>query len=145
MFNFFKKNNVPSAELKDKSLDFNLTRSVLAYEVARTDGDISNEELSILIEEIKKISTKVTKDHTEILNIIEKSSSENISFHADIVGVNENFSKDEKINLIQFMWEIAYSDGHLDVNEERLIRRVADLIMLKNIEVLKAKDNVKNS
>ena len=43
------------------------------------------------------------------------------------------------------MWEIAYSDGHLDVNEERLIRRVADLIMLKNIEVLKAKDNVKNS
>lgn len=145
MFNFFKKNNVPSAELKDKSLDYGLTRSVLAYEVARTDGDISNEELSILIEEIKKISTKVTKDHTEILNIIEKSSSENISFHEYIVGVNKNFSKDEKINLIQFMWEIAYSDGHLDVNEERLIRRVADLIMLKNIEVLKAKDNVKNS
>ena len=38
------------------------------------------------------------------------------------------------------MWDIAFSDGTLDVNEERLIRRIADLIRIKDVEVLKLKD-----
>ena len=42
------------------------------------------------------------------------------------------------------MWKIAYADGKLDVDEERLVRRVADLIRIKDIEVLKLKDISKN-
>ena len=42
------------------------------------------------------------------------------------------------------MWKIAYADGKLDVDEERLIRRVADLIKIKDIEVLKLKGLSKN-
>ena len=41
------------------------------------------------------------------------------------------------------MWKTAYADGKLDVDEERLIRRVADLIKIKDIEVLKLKDKSK--
>ena len=38
------------------------------------------------------------------------------------------------------MWKTAYADGKsLDVDEERLVRRVADLIKIKDIEVLKLK------
>ena len=42
------------------------------------------------------------------------------------------------------MWKIAYADGKLDVDEERLVRRVADLIKIKDVEVLKLKDLLKN-
>ena len=42
------------------------------------------------------------------------------------------------------MWDIAFADGRLDVNEERLIRRLADLIKIKDIEVLKLKDSARN-
>ena len=38
------------------------------------------------------------------------------------------------------MWKTAYADGKLDVDEERLVRRVADLIKIKDIEVLKTKE-----
>jgi len=38
------------------------------------------------------------------------------------------------------MWRIAFADGNIDVNEERLIRRLADLIKIKDIDVLKLKD-----
>ena len=41
------------------------------------------------------------------------------------------------------MWKTAYADGNLEVNEEKLIRRVADLIKIKDIEVLKLKDSSK--
>ena len=42
------------------------------------------------------------------------------------------------------MWQIAYADNNLEVDEERLIRRLADLINVKDIEVLKLKDLFKN-
>ena len=51
---------------------------------------------------------------------------------------------DEKLSLIEFMWKVAFADGKLDVDEERLVRRVADLINIKDIEVLKLKDDAKN-
>ena len=60
MFNFFKKKTNPIDSKKD-NFEFELTASILAYEIARSDGDISESELSLLYDEIKKISAKVGK------------------------------------------------------------------------------------
>jgi uncharacterized tellurite resistance protein B-like protein len=46
--------------------------------------------------------------------------------------------------LIRFLYDVAYADKILEVNEERLIRRIADMIKIKDIEVLKIKDASKN-
>ena len=43
------------------------------------------------------------------------------------------------------MWKTAYADGILEVDEERLIRRVANLINIKDVEVLKLKDSSKTN
>ena len=41
------------------------------------------------------------------------------------------------------MWKTAYADGKLSVDEERLIKRLAELINIKNVEVLKLKNDNK--
>ena len=143
MFNFFKKPKTNVEKIISPGFDIELTASVLAYEIARSDGHISDDELSILIKEIKKISDKVGKDKDEILKIVEIYSKDSVSFHEFIEDINSNYSKEQKIELLDFMWRTAYADGKLDVDEERLIRRVADLIKIKDIEVLKLKDKSK--
>ena len=145
MFNFFKKNSSRQAAEEQPSFEIELTAAVLAYEIARSDGDIGNEELVLLMEEIKAISKKVGKDQNEILRIIEIYSKDSVSFFEFVKDINLNYSKEQKHSLLQFMWEIAYADGKLDVNEERLIRRLADLIKIKDIEVLKLKDSAKKN
>ena len=112
--------------------------------IGSIDGEISKDELLVLMEEIESISAKVGKDKFEILKIIEIYSKDSISFHEFIEDINNSYSKEEKYSLLEFMWKIAYADGKLDVDEERLIRRVADLIRIKDIEVLKLKDLSKN-
>ena len=37
------------------------------------------------------------------------------------------------------MWEVAYADGHLDVMEEALIRKVAGLIYVNHSDFIRAK------
>ena len=142
MFNFFKKKK--RTVKQQTSFEIELTAAVLAYEIARSDGEISKDELSVLMKEIESISEKVGKDKFEILKIIEIYSKDSISFHEFIEDINDSYSKEEKHSLLEFMWKIAYADGKLDVDEERLVRRVADLIRIKDIEVLKLKDLSKN-
>tara|TARA_B100000927_G_scaffold280466_1_gene265031 strand:+ start:463 stop:897 length:435 start_codon:yes stop_codon:yes gene_type:complete len=144
MFNFFKKNTTKDVEKEAPSFEIELTAAVLAYEIARSDGDISKDELQVLMDEIEKIAVKVGKDKSEILKIVEIHSDDSVSFHEFIEDINKNYSKDEKLLLIKFLWKIAYADGKLDVDEERLVRRVADLIKIKNVEVLKLKDEEKS-
>ena len=138
MFSFFKKD---ITELKEEqtSFEIELTASVLAYELARSDGEITKDEISILMDEIENIANKVGKDKEEIFKIIKIYSEDSVSFHEFVEDINKNYSKDEKLNLLKFMWKMAYADNKLDVDEERLIRRMSDLIRIKDVEVLKLK------
>tara|TARA_Y200000002_G_scaffold148666_1_gene122836 strand:- start:539 stop:985 length:447 start_codon:yes stop_codon:yes gene_type:complete len=146
MFNFFKKVSRES-KTEDKKLSFEieLTAAVLAYEIARSDGNIVDEELFVLMGEIEKISKKVGKKKSDIFSIVETYSKNSVSFHEFIEDINKNYTKEEKLSLLKFMWKISYADGKLDVDEERIVRRVADLIKIKDVEVLKLKDLSKNN
>jgi len=142
MFNFFKKKKIEE-DNSQESYELELTAAVLAYEIARSDGEVSESELTVLLSEIKKIAADVGKSEDEILNIIEEYSKNSVSFYEFIEDINKDFSKEEKLSLIQFLWDIAYADAILEVNEERLVRRIADLINIKDLEVLKLKDRSK--
>ena len=145
MFSFFKKDK-KEVDKKEAVFEEELTATVLAYESARADGDRSENELSVLMEEIEKIAVKVGKEKSEILKMVENYSRDSSSFFEFIEDINKNYEKDKKLSLLKFMWKTAYADGRLDVDEERLVRRVADLIKIKDIEVLKLKDiSKKNS
>ncbi len=141
MLSFFKKKS--NNELAVPNFEVELIASVLAYEVARSDGEITYKESNLLLEETKKISEKVGKNKEEILVLVETYSKDSVSFYEFIEDINKNFTKDNKLALISFLWDVAYADSSLDVHEERLIRRIADLIRIKDIDVLKLKDRAK--
>ena len=87
MFNIFKKVKKTTEKDKKVSFEIELTACVLAYEVARSDGDISQDELRVLLIEIKKITANVGKSEDEILNIIQEYSKNSISFHEFIEDI----------------------------------------------------------
>ena len=144
MFSFFKKKE-KKVERIEKNFDIELTASLLAYEITRSDGEIAESELSIILNELKKITPKVNKTEDDILKIVQNFSDNSVSFHDFIEDINKDYTKEDKLSLLTFLWSVAYADSILEVNEERLIRRIADLIHLTDIDVLKIKDKIKNS
>ena len=75
MFSIFKKKN-QKKEISINKYDFeiDLIACVLAYEVARADGNISDNELGSLLKEIEKITENVNKNSDEIFNLIKNYS-----------------------------------------------------------------------
>ena len=138
--NLFKKKELIIHEEKNE-FDSLTIACMLAHEVARSDGEISESELNS-IKDLIILNNR--KNYIEILNKVSEFSNENSSFYDFVKKINESFSNEEKENLISVLWDVAFADGVLETHEERLIRRIADLIYVKDVRVLKLKHQSKN-
>ena len=81
----------------------------------------------------------------ELFEIIEEHNKNSVSFYEFVEDININFTKEQKLALIKLLYETAYADNILEVNEERLIRRIAELIRIKSSLVLRVKEEVRSS
>ena len=53
--------------------------------------------------------------------------------------LNEGFTHEQKVRMVEIMWRVAYADGHLDAHENHLISKVAGLLHVTHGEYIAAK------
>ena len=140
MFNFFKKKEVE----KEKPKNLKLIALCLAFEVANADNDIDVRERDLILEKIKESLDLSVLTEKEIFSVIQEKSEKRVSFYDIINDINQNLDKKEKIGILKMLWEIAYADKVLDVDEERIIRRSAEMLGIKPSIVLQTKEEFKN-
>ena len=140
MFNFFKKKE----EKKEKPKNLKLIALCLAFEVANADNDIDIREKDLILEKIKESIDLSVLTEKEIFDVIQEESEKRVSFYDIINDINKNLDKKEKIDVLKMLWQIAYADKVLDVDEERIIRRSAEMLGIKPSIVLKTKEEFKN-
>ena len=140
MFNFFKKKE----EKKEKPKNLKLIALCLAFEVANADNDIDIREKDMILEKIKESIDLSVLTEKEIFDVIQEESQKRVSFYDIIHDINKNLDKKEKVDVLKMLWEIAYADKVLDVDEERIIRRSAEMLGIKPSIVLQTKEEFKN-
>tara|TARA_Y100000813_G_scaffold161926_1_gene122502 strand:- start:146 stop:571 length:426 start_codon:yes stop_codon:yes gene_type:complete len=140
MFNFFKKKE----EEKEKPKNLKLIALCLAFEVANADNDIDARERDLILEKIKESVDLSVLTEKEIFEVIQEESRKRVSFFDIINDINKNLDKKEKVDVLKMLWEIAYADKVLDVDEERIIRRSAEMLGIKPSIVLQTKEEFKN-
>ena len=140
MFSFFTKKE----EKKEKPKNLKLIALCLAFEVANADNDIDIQERALILEKIRESIDVSVLTEKEIFDVIQEESQKRVSFYDIIHDINKNLDKKEKIDILKMLWEIAYADKVLDVDEERIIRRSAEMLGIKPSIVLKTKEEFKN-
>ena len=140
IFNFLKKKK--KEEEKPKNLK--LIALCLAYEVANADNDIDSREEDLILSKIKESIDMDVLTEKEIFDVIQEESEKRVSFYEIIKDINENLGKEQKIDVLKMLWQIAYADEVLDVDEEKIIRRSAEMLGIKPSIVLQTKEEFKN-
>ena len=140
IFNFFSK----KSKKKEKPKNLKLIALCLAFEVANADNDIDIREKDLILEKIKESIDISVLTEKEIFDVIQEESEKRVSFYDIIHDINKNLDKKEKIDILRMLWEIAYADTVLDVDEERIIRRSAEMLGIKPSIVLQTKEEFKN-
>ena len=141
MFSFFRNRKVSAEKKAPKNLK--LISLCLAYEVANADNEIDSKERDLLLNLIKENIDLSLVSEKDILQVIQEDSKKSISFYDIIRDINKGLNREEKVDIIKMLWEVAYADNALDVGEERIIKRSAEMLGIKPSIVLQTKDQFK--
>ena len=113
--------------------------SVLLLSIAQADGKIEVSELKIIHDIIAEF---FNLEGSEADNIIEHGLNE-LKNSTDLFGygkiLNEHFSKQDKIDFICCVFEVAYIDEELHFMEQHLINKIANILNVEHSELIKAK------
>ena len=106
----------------------------LMVEAAYTDGKIDKNELN----KIKLSLVNVFGENLEEVDLVLKKAVEDKnntkSLHHYTSHINKNFDKEKKLLLIEALWEIVLSDGEVHDFESNLIRRLAGLLYISDVD-----------
>ena len=117
--------------------------AALFIEVAKADGDFSDDERKRIIDLMKEEFELDDECVDELLELSEKRVEESISVYEFTSIINEGFSQQEKLELLKNLWRIIYVDGKLDSQEDRLIKIIGGTMNIEHKDIIGAKLMVK--
>jgi len=117
----------------------NLVAAALLIETARADFTQDAAEQAAM-EQLLCSSRVLDKDQVHELVVAAESSVDSATSLYEFTRViNDHYSADRKLQLIEAMWTVAYADGNLAKYEEHLIRQVAELIYVPHQDYIRSK------
>ena len=119
--------------------------SALLIEVAFADKVFDESEISSLTTSLKEIYNLEHDTINELVSDAEKTVNESTSLYEYTRVVNDEFSYNDKLELLSRIWKLAFADGALDKYEEHLIRKISDLIHISHSDFIKIKLDNRNN
>ena len=116
-----------------------LAAAALLIEVSRADYTVDSEELRTIKAVLQAALGLSPQEIDELIALAGKAADKATSLYEFTRLINDHYSREQKLILIQSMWRIAYADDDLDKYEERLIRQVSDLIHVPHREYIRLK------
>ena len=105
----------------------------LMIEAAYTDGQIDESELNKIKFSLINVFDENPKEVDLVLDEAIKNKNNSKSLHHYTSFINKNFDSDKKLLLIEALWEIVLSDGEIHDFESNLIRRLAGLLYISDV------------
>ena len=144
---FFGKASADShkATDRDPGHDTRVATCALLVEIARIDETFSSQEMETLLGILKE-KYGLSPSHADALILeAEKELEKSVDLWQFARLINENYSTEEKIEIIESLWRIVYVDGKMDKYEHYLMGKLQNLLRLSHDQLIDAKLKVLRS
>ena len=137
---FKKKNSIKNIQNNDELLA--KTTSLLIH-AAKIDENYTNKEKEIIKKTLLKLGAKDSEVDQIIINAEtnEENSNQILDFTKEIKNAGDEF----KIQIIETLWNIIYSNNEADIYEANLMRRLSGLLYLDNKTMGDIKEKIKKN
>ncbi|WP_278404647.1 TerB family tellurite resistance protein [Pseudoalteromonas ruthenica] len=141
MLNNLKRffNSLQSQPQQDDSPDFKTSVAALLVEVMRADNELQEDERKAMVVLLQKYFDLGEEEVNNLITAASQDLDEAIDYFRFSKQINDNTNAQERIEIIELLWRLAYADGQLDKHEEHVIRRVADLLYVTHNDFIQAK------
>ena len=116
-----------------------IATTVLFLELAQADFKVTKEEQQHINLSLQNFFDLSELELEEILEIAEKKRDERNDIWSFTHHIKNNYSRDKKLKIMDTLWQLVYSDGHMDKYEEALMRKITSLLGLSHGEMIASK------
>jgi uncharacterized tellurite resistance protein B-like protein len=151
MFNivkhFFDKEKAkdPNAIDQESGHDTTVATCALLVEIAQIDGTFSQEEMETVISILKEKYGLSRENADALIAEAERQLEESVDLWQFAKLINENYSNEEKMEIIETLWQVVYVDGKMDQYEHYLMNKLKNLLRVSHNQLIDAKLKVKYS
>ena len=139
--NFFSSSadSSSSDREEEKSHDIRIATCALLLEMANIDGEFDESERDNIISVLKKDYNLFDEDTDALIDATENELKGSIDLWQFTNLINQNYSIEEKLRVIETVWRVAYADGKLEKHEDYLVHKLANLLRLSHKQLIEAK------
>ena len=130
--------------LNDNNKDYKIQvyTCALMIIIASADENLEAEEIDVIKDIISDFYSLEIEIIEKIMNDAQIVINDSIDIYQIASFINKELSKQDKIDLIYCIFEIAYSDNNLHFMEKHLIDKIANIFNLNKSEIFKAKKEI---
>ncbi|MEY3761372.1 MAG: hypothetical protein RIR39_2863 [Pseudomonadota bacterium] len=139
---FFEQHLALSAPENALEEKLQLATVVLFLEMMNMDDKVEAAEQDIIFALIHQNFSLSAEQTTSLLALAEQQRKQATDYFQFTSLINKGYSLEQKVGLIESLWKIAFIDGVLDMNEEYLVRKIADLLYVPHTAFIMAKNRI---
>ena len=139
---FFEQHLALSAPSESPEEKLQLATVALFLEMMQMDDRVEVKEQNIILSLINQNFSITTEQSTSLLQLAEQQRTQATDYYQFTSLINKEYSQEQKVRLIESLWKIAFIDGILDIQEEYLVRKIADLLYVPHSAFIMAKNRV---
>ncbi|PVV16350.1 MAG: hypothetical protein B6D77_01070 [gamma proteobacterium symbiont of Ctena orbiculata] len=144
---FFDSYLIPDSEENREQLQqsIQLAVVVLLIEIAEADYEDAPAERQAILNAIQKQFGLNRVSAEQLIALAKQEHDESTDYFQFTRLINEHYSAEQKVKVMEAFWRVAFADQELHHYEEHVIRRLADLIHVSHMDFIAAKHRVMNS
>ncbi len=149
MFEVLKK-LIGAPEISDDSnsagfnyKQYQIATCALFIEMASADENFTNEEKDKIISILESLFDLNEEEVNELMNLAEERIKGSISLYEFTKIINDNYSKDQKFELVKNLWRLIYIDKTLNAYEDNFIKKIGLMLNLEHQDIIAGKLLVK--
>jgi len=119
--------------------DVRTAACALFLEIANIDDEFSEEERNSIL---NILQTEFGLSQERALELARRAMSElegSIDLWNFTSIINDNYTEEEKLHVVELLWRVVYADGKLEKHEDYLIHKLAGLLRLTHKQMITAK------
>ncbi|HUU99652.1 MAG TPA: TerB family tellurite resistance protein [Bacteroidales bacterium] len=138
---FIQPSSIKKDEVSEHAIQ--VATAALLIEMMKADGTVNEDERKAVMQTIQS-KFNLTDDETISLKELAKEKIRKATDYYDFTSlIHKRLSYQQKVEIIEHLWEIAFTDKHLDKHEEYVVRKIADLIYVEHKDFIEAKLKIK--
>ena len=142
---FFGDKVTPVADVQEDAVRLRIATCVLLLEVAHADDDFSDEERTGISAMLGRRFQLNEQQTAELVEMAERARRETDSLFEFAQLINDRFTPQRKLAIVQLLWQVVYQDGVLETHEDALMHKVGKLLGIRHEELMALKVQVKRS